>query len=637
MTEARQLDDRAASEARGNAEASFRLSHAAHLENRLDDALAWLLNAVLLAPRNAQYLYTLGRLHKARNDWTAAEQAYREALRLWPDYVDAWISLGILLRNLGRPGEAERCHRAALSRDPNNFLAVVNLGNALVSQEQYAKAAALAHAHRHLFQQSADAARRALAANPGSAVAHYNFGRAVLHLNEREAVRHFRAALEINPACFEAAEDLGRCLSQLQECEEALGAFETACRLRSDSFETRLALAKTYRVLDRLEESAAEYANVLRACPDLARAKGGMAGALADLGEDERARKLFEEALAQEPDDASMQLDYAILLMRNGEFAQAWSNYEARWRACAGRETVERAFSQPKWNGESLAGKCLLICCEQGLGDEIAFASVFQDVASEAAHCIIECDHRLEALFRRSFGSATIFAVDRGGSDWHRLLEQKRAELPAFHYWTPAGSLPRFRRASAEAFPSRAGYLTADPERVHYWRSRLQTLGSGPKVGISWRGGTAITQGAARSLTLEQLLPVLATQGVHFVSLQYGKCQSEVEGFAAATGIPLHHWPEAVTDCDENAALLEALDLVVSVCTAVVPLSAALGRTTWVLAPFVSDWRYGRSGEPIYWYPSVRAFRQTQRGNWAPVIAAVAAALRDYGPDNRRG
>ena len=631
MGGARRNDERAEGEARGNADASFRLSHLAHLENRLDDALAWLLNAAALAPENAHYHYTLGRLHKARNDWGAAERSYREALRLRPDHVDAWISLGILLRNLGRAAEAERCHRSALRIDPNNFLAVINLGNALISQDQFAAAADLARVHRNLFLQSADNARRALAANPGSAVAHYNLGRAVLYLSEQEAARHFRDALQINPSYFEAAESLGRCLSQLGACDEALAAFESASRLRPDSIETRLALAKTYRVVDRLEESAAEYASVLRIAPDLASAKGGMAGALADLGENERARRLFEEALAQEPDDAAIRLDYAILLMRNGEFADAWINYEARWRACTGRETVERAFAQPQWNGESLAGKCLLICCEQGLGDEIVFASVLPDVVREADHCIIECDHRLEALFRRSFSGATIFGVDRSKRDWHRALEQRLGQLPAFDYWIPAGSLPRHRRSSAEAFPSSAGYLAADPERVRHWRDRLQALGSGPKIGISWRGGTAITQGAARSLTLEQLRPVLATNDVHFVSLQYGDCRAERESFVSATGMSLHHWPDAIDRYDESAALIAALDLVVSVCTAVVPLGAALGRPVWAMTPMVADWRYGRSGASAIWFPGARIFRQPRRGAWVPVIAEVAAALRDYG------
>lgn len=627
VNETRRLD---ATAARGNAEASFRQSHTAHLENRLDDALAWLLNAIALAPGNANYVYTLGRLHKARNDWAAAEHAYREALRLRPDHVDAWISLGILLRSLGRPAEAERCYRSALGIDPNNFLAVINLGNALIAQDQFAAAADLARVHRDLFLKSADSARRALAENPRSAIAHYNLGRAVLHLSEPEAARHFRYALQINRSYFEAAESLGRCLSQLGECDEALAAFETASRLRPDSTDTRLALAKTYRVLDKLDESAAEYSAVLRMSPQLARAKGGLAGTLADLGVDERARALFEEALAQEPDDAAMQLDYATLLMRNGEFERAWDNYEARWRACAGRETVERVFAQPRWNGEPLAGKRLLICCEQGLGDEVVFASVLPDLVGEADHCVIECDRRLEALFRRSFRGATIFGVDRGKRDWHLGLERSLADLPQFDYWIPAGSLARFRRGSTPAFPRRAGYLEADAERVHHWRNRLQNLGSGPKIGISWCGGTPITQGAARSLTLEQLQPVLATEGSHFVSLQYGDCRTEVDSFVSTTGIPLHHWPEAIATCDENAALLTALDLVISVCTAVVPLGAALGRPVWVMAPFIADWRYGRQGATTIWFPSAHVYRQPQRGAWAPVIAEVAATLLDY-------
>ena len=130
-----------------------------------------------------------------------------------------------------------------------------------------------------------------------------------------------------------------------------------------------------------------------------------------------------------------------------------------------------------------------------------------------------------------------------------------------------------------------------------------------------------------RSLTLEQLRPILATRATHFVSLQYDECADEIKAFGASAGIPIHHWQEAIDDYDETAALAGALDLVISVCTAVVHLCGALGRPVWVMAPFVAEWRYGREGPSMIWYPSVRMFRQHKLDDWSPVMAAVKRAL----------
>jgi len=264
----------------------------------------------------------------------------------------------------------------------------------------------------------------------------------------------------------------------------------------------------------------------------------------------------------------------------------------------------------------------LLVCCEQGLGDEIMFSSVLPEILQEAGHCIIECDERLAPLFSRSFPAATVFSVDRQVNEWNRVIERSGDRVPAFDYWTLAGTLPMHRRGSAEKFPKHQGYLGADSARVGHWREKLSELGKGLKVGISWRGGTVLSRADLRSLTLDQLRPLLAVNGVHFVNLQYGDTRGEIEGF------PVHHYPEALDDYDETASLVGALDLVVSVCTAVVHLGGALGRPVWVMAPSVAEWRYGHQDPSMIWYPSVRVFRQASAGKWDTVITQVIRSLQ---------
>jgi hypothetical protein len=182
-------------------------------------------------------------------------------------------------------------------------------------------------------------------------------------------------------------------------------------------------------------------------------------------------------------------------------------------------------------------------------------------------------------------------------------------------------------RRRPEDFPQHAGFLTADSQKIDQWKARLAALGPGPKIGLSWQGGVGHTGRARRSLTLEQLLPVLRRRDAHFVSLQYTDVAAEIREFQARQGIPIHHWQEAIDDYDETAALVIALDKVLTVCTAIVHLTGALGRPALVMVPFGSDWRYGATGEQMLWYPSVRLIRQRAIGDWSAVLQTVEAAL----------
>ena len=181
------------------------------------------------------------------------------------------------------------------------------------------------------------------------------------------------------------------------------------------------------------------------------------------------------------------------------------------------------------------------------------------------------------------------------------------------------------------ALPIYTGYLRADPERIGFWRARLDALGPGPKIGISWRGGTAATRTAQRSLGPADLLPLLGFPVGGFVSLQYDADAAEVAALPTG-GSAVHFWDDALRDYDETAALVCALDLVISVCTAVIHLTGALGRPVWVLVPSIPEWRYGVAGTEMPWYPSARLFRQPPGAAWSVVTREVADALgREFG------
>jgi hypothetical protein len=189
------------------------------------------------------------------------------------------------------------------------------------------------------------------------------------------------------------------------------------------------------------------------------------------------------------------------------------------------------------------------------------------------------------------------------------------------------GSLPRYRRSTSGDFPRHDGYLRADPQQVVEWQSRLSLLGPGLRVGITWRGGTVSSNSKTRSLRLTDLLPVIGIPGLQLHSLQHDTNPAELEELHRLCGVRIHHWAGVTDDMDACAALIQAVDLVLTVCNYAVHLSGALGKEAWVMTPHVSEWRYGNQGTSMPWYPSVRLIRQPSAGSWQPVIACVASDL----------
>jgi hypothetical protein len=183
-------------------------------------------------------------------------------------------------------------------------------------------------------------------------------------------------------------------------------------------------------------------------------------------------------------------------------------------------------------------------------------------------------------------------------------------------------------RPTLESFPDHVAYLRADPQKVQAWRTRLTALGTGRKIGLSWRGGVQSTGRSRRSLDLDALLPLLSLPGLQWVSLQYGDHAKEIAAFSRQHGVAIQDWRDATSDMDELAALICGLDHVVSVCNATVHLTGALGRPATVLAPMAPEWRYGLRREHMLWYPSVRVLRQGKLGDWSDVINGIRDQLR---------
>lgn len=426
--------------------------------------------------------------------------------------------------------------------------------------------------------------------------------------------------MELLPGSIAIRLDLGIALHTLWRLEEALSIIETALQIDPQHAIAHNNRGLILRDLGRLEEAEAALRCALASDGGYHDARANLALILTEQCRLEEAESELAKVIAANPDHVNARWHRAIVHLLRGNFAGAWPDYESRLKRF---DAYTRPYRYPRWDGRILDEGALLIYAEQGLGDEILFASCFDDAIARTKGCIIECEPRLQPLFSRSFPRARVVGSKlQQFPDWLTEGVHIAAQIPA-------GSLPGIFRNRLEDFPAHRGYLVADPGRVAAWQERLAALGPGLKVGIAWTGGTFKTRRAIRSLTLEQLVPVLCTSSVHFVSLQYVDSSSEIAEIRSRYGIQIQQWPEAVADYEETAALVSALDLVISVTTAVVHLAGALGNQAWVMVPASPEWRYLQKGETMPWYPSVRLFRQQQPGDWTSVVQNVRVALEE--------
>ena len=555
------------------AEADAMLREAEEAAARGDSDAARGICATILArfPRHAASQHLLGVIHGRDGDLVRARAHIAQAVALAPDWPDAHLGHGNIQQLLGDAPRAEASYRRALELDPGAAPAHYNL------------AVLLERAGR--TEEALQSLRRAHELDPGRAEVTWDLVRRLLDAGELVAARSAAERTLARSTGSAAAHKASGLVHLIRhEPQLALERFEGAAALAPDDAEAWLHAGIAAQELARLDDAFAAYERALQIRPD------------------------YPQALWRR----------SLVRLLKGEFERGWPDYEVR---LVSDGSPRRRFLQPRWQGEPLAGRTLLVHAEQGLGDEIMFASCLPELIAEARHCVIDCHPKLAAIFQRSFPAASVHGgVQSEDISW-------LGAYPAPDYQIPAGSVPLIRRNQAGEFPRHAGYLRADPLKVAAWKTRLGSLGRGLKVGISWRGGTPLSRAQLRSLTLEQLLPVLRLAGVRFIDLQYTDTAGERAALEERSGVTIAHWPEALADYDETAALVGALDLTLSVCTAVVHLAGALGKEAWVMTPFSPEWRYGQAGERMIWYPSVTLVRQPRYGEWAPVIAVIERRL----------
>ena len=489
-----------------------------------------------------------------------------------------------------------------------------------------------------------EAYEKALALNPESADIANDLGRLAFKMEmwpQAEAL--FRLCLARKHAAPEASNNLAALLRRQMRYDEAIEILRTSLMANPKQPMLWVTLGTVVGDQGRPDEAATFYTEALRLSPNYAKALYNMSGIMFSRGQEEEAiaQTLHALTMAESaPDATMMRFATGTMSLGRGDLTQGWKYYAARLEPTF-TEPVEFLSRRPRWTPDTdIAGAHLMLFGEQGLGDEILFANLLDDVIAAlgpSGRLTLAVTDRLVSYFQRSFPDARVgshLTIAHNGravraapfiKDWETI-----------DYWAPIGELLQTFRGTVESFPERPnGFMRADPERVEYWRGVLAEL-PGVKAGLLW---TSLVLDNNRSLyfsPFEEWEPVIRTPGVTFVNLQYGDQSKDLAFAKEKFGVDIFQPPgiDLRNDLDEVAALSAALDMVIGVSNASFNIAAAVGTPAWLIASHRSWPRLG--SDRYLWYSQVRTFSAPKLYDWAGIMAQMAAALREHVSDGTR-
>jgi Flp pilus assembly protein TadD len=448
------------------------------------------------------------------------------------------------------------------------------------------------------------------------------FQHAIMHHqqgNFSQAECLYRQILQHDPQHVNTLHFLGVMAYQVGQSESAVQLIRQALHFSSPSCALYSNLGLALQALGQTEAAVESYQKAIELQFEHIDAHYNLGNALRDLGRFEEAVISHQNTLRLNPQHVDAQLNLAFSLLSLGQFAEGWAYYEARYCATlpwqAGKPPV--LFPQmpfPQWCGESLVGKTLLICLEQGFGDEIQFVRYMSVLKTQGVKFLsLVCKKPLQSLFER------VTAVDK------IFIANEVFSLPLHDYWTPVLSIPFHCQTTAENIPTQIPYLAASPEKVATIAAELKGMRDF-KVGVCWKGDVNFKGDALRSPGIDRFNTLFKLVNVKFFTLQ-PDTREEFLTHVGKNGIDRGHEINA-ENFEEAAALIMNMDLVISSCTAICHLAGALGKPVWVVLPFVADWRWMTKCENTPWYPNTRLFRQSHVGDWEGVFERVEKQLQ---------
>ena len=613
----------------------------AQQKEAFQEAVELFKKALEITPDKAEIYNNLGNSLTALGHNEEAIKSLEKALELEPEYAAAHNSLGVALTNCDRLEDATRTLGRSLELNPDNASAHNNLGNALERSgkfdeaiDQYNQALKLqphfpnayynlgvAFEKAELFDDAIKAYEIAVNMEPNYAEAYYNLGNVFKEMgNIGDARGQYDKALSVNPAYAEAHNNMGIVLKDAGLMQEAEESWQSASKSDANVAEADINLANVFRETGRQNEAIARYQKAIDTRPDYAAPYNNLGIVLSEVGRLEESEQNFRRAIELEENFADAHMNLANILFMIGDVSDGWEEYE--WRSKAEDvESPKRLFSQAQWAGEALEGKSLLLWGEQGVGDEIRYASLIPDMLEKGATVSIECTPRLVDLFSRSFPQATVHP--------YPFTDAENGNID-FDYQCPFPGLGRFLRPNVESFAAqRQSYMVPDQGRKEFWKDRLAAISSRPKIGINWRSMKVINKWRHFYASIEELAPIMSLSGVDFVNMMCDVHDDELAEFESLYGVKLLAWDDIdlKDDLDEAAALNASLDMVVSCLSSATEMSGAVGIPT---LGFMGERRHFimlGSGDAI-WYPNTKYFSKDREESWQPVFEGIAEEIR---------
>jgi tetratricopeptide (TPR) repeat protein/ADP-heptose:LPS heptosyltransferase len=569
-----------------------------------EQAAGYWKQSIDVKPDFYQSYFSLGFLFGKQGQFDQAEACYRKILALFPQSADAYCALGSLYETAGRAQAAEQYLRKALELDPTSPNVHTSLG------VYYMKGQKHALAKPHL--------ERALDLRPGHAPAYNNYGRLHADLSSyAEAEKYYRKAIALDPCFGDAFYNYANLLHATKRYHDAENNLRKAIELNSGNWAAYASYGNLLKDQNRLEEAETAYLKVLSFRPADAEVYSTLGALYIKLKQFPTAEDYLSKALAVVPNHAKSLLNLSFLLLMNERYEEGWPLYEARYRFDA-KTNAEITYSPglpfPQWRGEPLAGKSLVVWHEQGHGDMIQFVRYIPLLKNKLGvrRITLVCKQALLPLMKTLDGVDEILAYENPGA------------IASHDYWTFPLSIPQFLKTRRETVPSATPYLSAPEVARKKWHGRLKN--DEIKVGLVWKGSPNHIDDAERSVpNLEALKPLWSCKGVVFVSLQKSPTAKLSEQVRMEQ--PLIDLGPEIADFADVAAIIEQLDLVICVDTAIAHLAGALGKEVWVLMRYASDWRWGIHRNDSAWYPTMQLIRQPRRGDWFTVIENVRQGL----------
>jgi tetratricopeptide (TPR) repeat protein len=544
----------------------------------------------------------------------------------------AFFEAGIAHMQAGRHLEAQLCCRNALAADSNHRDSLHLMGLLCLQARQYDHAIEwIARANRQdiktdyllslgtaleqqgLYQEAFGAFDQGVRIKPHDAELWAGRGTALTHLGRlEEALSCFDCCDELLPNHAAVLEQRGVTLHRLKRYEEALADHRHAHALNPANPSVCNNVGASLQYLRRDEEALTWFDKALALKPDFVMAMINRASSLVQMRRIDEAIATYKQVKAIDPANTEADSYLSLIYLLIGDFEAASEGHKARWNGHLRPESYPD-FHQHLWLGdEDVNGKTILIFADEGLGDTIQFARYIPMLAARGANVILLVEETLRALL-----------TDLPGVT--QCLAKPAPSLPPFDLHCPIGTLPFAFGTRLETIPSAPSYLAPPEGRVQTWERRLAEHASPGKrrIGLVWSGNPRHSNDHNRSIPLHMLSPLLSADAT-FVSLQK-EARPEDRGLLQASGII--DLTSDLMDFTETVALASCLDLVISVDTSVAHLAAALGRPTWILLPYLPDYRWLLDRDDSPWYPTARLFRQSDRRDWVEVIENVRHAL----------